>query len=113
VFKQLRNNNSGLVFVVVLMVIIVMCVLTLSVVSINISRTDMAEKEVQRVQSSLFGTGALTLFYSRQQWGIPGNMTLNATLGSITYRSVSNAFPPEIVSSMGITANPLNVTVSY
>ena len=62
-FKQLKNNERGMVFVMVLMVIVVMTVLAISIVSMNVSQVMIAEDQTKRIQAELLALGAMAYKY--------------------------------------------------
>ena len=112
--RQLKNNNRGLVLVVVLMVIAVMSILTISLISLSVSRVNLAEEETRRIKSSLFGTGALVQLFAQVQSGVIGN-SVSSTEGQtaddpIDY-SVSGVTGAAGTGSEGTT--PLSVNVTF
>lgn len=112
-FRQLKGNNSGVVFVTVLMVIIVMAILTVSMISLNVSHTVIAENEAKRVKAETLAAGGLSYFLSNQLGPNPSNsITYNYcdTLEGVRYRV-------SITRTASGVGNPppfnLNVSVNY
>ena len=56
------------------MVIIVMMVLTISIISMNVSMVMRTEGEVKRLQGEILALGAIAYTYANQMSGSPGSL---------------------------------------
>lgn len=108
--KTLKKDN-GLVLVVVLMVIIVMTTFTLSLLSLNISQVQLAQKEVENMQSEFISSGWMYLMFTKLQSGISGSsmqdtMTMGPTPFSVNVTSTG-------ISGDSLALNSINSIVSF
>ena len=109
--KDIRNNNSGIVFVTVLAIVISMMILTMSVISLNSSQTILVEDEVKRLQAEMLALGYFSYLHS--------NLVVDPTtvftpttqpLGSITY-SINQ--DPIGISTGPLSTNTVGFTITY
>lgn len=74
--QKLRTNNSGIIFVTVLVLLVVMIVVTISIVSMNVSQVMVTESEVKRIQAEMLAQSAVDYFNATQQInGVTPNST--------------------------------------
>lgn len=65
-FKCLKNNQRGIVFVTVLIIIIISMVLAISALSLNVSQVKSAEEEVRFIQAQALAEGGFARIYMDQ-----------------------------------------------
>jgi hypothetical protein len=108
-FKDLRNNNHGIIFVTVLVIIIVSMVLTVSILSLNISQVKSSEDELKRIQARILSEGGLSQILISKLSGNSANViTYTETLGNTTFTIVAN-----IDTSGAGNNDPLNIDVTF
>ncbi len=109
--KQLKNNENGIVFVTVLMVIIVMAVLTVSMISLNVSQSVLAENESKKAKAETLAQGGLFFFLANKSGPSPSNYiqyNYCDKTEDVRYRVTIN------MAGAGINnTNKLNITVAY
>ncbi len=110
-FRQLRQNDRGIVFVTVLMIIIVMMVLTVSIVSLNVTQVLRTSGEVKHVQAEYLALGAIPYLYANQWTAAPDNtITYAETLDGVLFTVVANLSGPGLA---GYNTSALSVNVIY
>lgn len=93
--RQLRQNDHGVVFVTVLMIIFVMMILTVSIVSLNVTQVLRTSGEVKHMQAEYLALGAIPYLYANQWTGSLGNViSYNETLDDIFFTVVANLSGP-------------------
>jgi len=93
--KELKNNNRGVVFVTVLIIIIVSMVLTVSVLSMNISQVKSAEDELKYIQAQVLADGGFARIFASQFSAAPLNgIPYSETLGNSTFTVTTNLYAP-------------------
>ena len=102
-FRRLKENKHGFIFVTVLMIILVMMVLTISVMSLNVGQVKSTEGEVRRLQAEVLTSGALAQQYASQNIDNPAppQSSVSTKLGNITYTTVTR----RVGNSFNITTN--------
>lgn len=94
----------------VTMIIIVMVVLALSIFSMNVSQSLLAESEIKRIQAEILAQGALALTFANQLSNSPGNIiTYTQTLGNTVF-TVNSVLGPAMSP---YNVNSLNIQVSW
>ena len=111
-FKQLKQDENGIVYVTILMIITVMITVTIGIISLNVSQTTFTESEVRRIKAELLSMGALAYVYANQMTAsASSSMTLpSESLDGFSY--ATNA----LVSGTGSGPNgadPLLIQVDY
>jgi len=109
--KQYMNNNSGIVLVTVVMVILVLTVLTISVMSSNVSQITLTKSVENRIKTEQLSKGAMWLNYTNIMTGAAGTQTVNETLDGKTY-NISTTHKQGDGSGPN-TTDPLQMTSSY
>jgi hypothetical protein len=90
-FRELKNNERGIIFVTVLIIIIIAMVLAVSVLSLNISQVKSTEDELRYIQAKILSDGGLARILVSQFSSSPSNViTYSETLGNITFNIVAN-----------------------
>ena len=56
---KIKNDQSGIIFVTVLVIIIVMMVVTVSIISMNVSQVSVTEKDTRRIQAEILAQGTV------------------------------------------------------
>lgn len=109
--RQLRQNDHGIVFVTVLMIIIVMMVLTVSIVSLNVTQVLRTSGEVKHVQAEYLALGAIPYLYANQWTASPDNViSYTETLDGTLFTVAVNLGGPGLG---GYNTNSLFVNVTY
>jgi type II secretory pathway component PulK len=109
-FKELKNNSHGVVFVTVLVIIIVAMVLVMSILSLNVSQVRNAETELKYIQAKALADGALARFLVSQFSPSPANaITYSELLGSTSFTVVANS---SSVNST-LTVDPLAIDINF
>ena len=103
-FRKLKENKNGFIFVTVLMIILVMMVLTISVMSLNVSQVKSTEGEIRRLQAEVLTSGMLAQQYASQNISnpTPPLNSISTKLGNIVYTTVTRR-----------VGNSFNVTTSF
>ena len=111
-FKQIKNNERGVVFVTVIMIVMVLMVLTISVLSLNMSQVTSTEQEVKRIQAELIAMGGLRYMFALQQNATALNdVHIPIQLGDFDFDVYINL---DAGLNAGIfNTDQLNVTVTY
>ena len=100
-----------MVFVTVLMIIIVMMILTVSIVSLNVTQVMRTEGEVKHIQAEYLALGAIPYLYANQWTNSQGNViTYNETLDGIPFTVIANRSGSGLG---GYNTNNLAITVNY
>jgi len=108
-FKQLKDNERGVVFVTVLMIIIVMIVLAISILSMNISQIKSTEAEIKRIQAEAIAYGALARVFANQFTTSAGNyFEYNVIINTTFFNVVAN-----IGGAGPLGTNVLLINVTY
>jgi hypothetical protein len=84
-FKDLKKDEQGMVFVAVLSIIIVIMILTVSILSINVSHVGVAENEARQLQAEMLAQGALTRIFANQMTPSARNILYSQTIGTTTF----------------------------
>ena len=109
--RQLRQNDHGVVFVTVLMIIIVMMILTIGIVSLNVTQVMRTSGEIKHVQAEYLALGAIPYLYANQWTASPDStITYTETLDGTLFSIVANLSGPGLG---GYDTNALSVDVSY
>lgn len=113
-FRDLRKNNRGIIFVTVLIIIIVSMVMAVSVLSLNISQVKSAEDELKRIQAELLANGGLAIMLVNRMSGSPGDglIIFSEPSGNTTY-SISINVDEGGASPADYTSVPLTVDVTF
>lgn len=110
--KDLKNNNRGIIFVTVLIIIIVAMVLSISILSLNVSQITSSEDELKRIQARMIADGALSQMIVQKMTGNPSNfLTYNETIGGTTFVITANI--DSTSTGPGGVVNPLTIDVTY
>ena len=112
-FKELRNNNRGIIFVTVLIIILIAMVTAISVLSLNISQIKSSENELRYIQAKILAEGGLAQMLINKLSGAPGDIiTYSETLGNTTFTIVANI---DTTGSGPIGSNsvPFNIDVTF
>ena len=110
-FRQLKNNDRGIIFVTVLMIIIVMTVLTVSMISMNVSQTLLTESEVKRIQAEILAMGAIAYTFANQLSASPSNsLSMSQTIDNVTFNVTADI---SSTASGPLGTSPINVNVYY
>ncbi len=71
--KQLKNNEDGVIFITVLAIILMMAVLTISILSMNVTQVISTERAIQDTQSEILAMGALSYAFANQMSDSPSS----------------------------------------
>lgn len=109
------ENKSGVILVTVLMILFVMMILTVSIVSLNVSQVMTTEDEVYRIQAETLAEGVLYLLVAQQQTGRALNHNSSYTLSN-----GDASYPLTVNSGIDTTApggiygtHPTTITVNF
>ena len=86
-FKDLKKNKNGVVYITVLMITIVMMVLTLSIISLNVSQVTSSEKEVKRIKAETLAQGLVAYGFSKAQVEYPSTYSNSYNMDGNYYAS--------------------------
>ena len=112
-FRELKNNNHGIIFVTVLIIIIVAMVLAISVLSFNISQIKSSEYELKHIQARLLSEGGLSQMLISKFSGNSANIiTYTETLGNTTFTIIAN-IDTAGAGPIGSNSVPFNVGVTF
>lgn len=112
-FKQLKYNDRGVVFVTVLIIIIVAMVLAVNVLSLNISQVTSTEEELKYIKAKVLADGGLAQILISQFSGAPTNtLTFSETLDNITY-TIDVLIDGAGVPLPGSDSSPLDIDVTF
>jgi len=111
--KNLKNNNSGVVFITVLIITMVAMILTISALSLNISQIKNTENELKYIQDELLYEGALARFLVNQFSITSSNIiTYSETVGNTTFTIVANLNTAGLIP-VGSNSIALDISVSF
>jgi len=92
--KQLRNNENGVVFVIVLSIILVMGVLAISILGINITQVITTERAIQDTQAEVLAVGALSYAFANYMSSAPADVGVSISytenLGTTGFSIIAN-----------------------
>jgi hypothetical protein len=112
--KKVKTNESGIIFVTVLVLIIVMVIMTVSILSMNVSQVMVTESEVKRIQAEMLAQSSVDYFNAYQQVAVPLNTLPTVTQPLAGSGVVYNVGISKDVSSDGINnTHNLTITISY
>ncbi|MBN1869614.1 MAG: pilus assembly PilX N-terminal domain-containing protein [Candidatus Omnitrophica bacterium] len=113
-FRELRNNKQGMIFVTVLIIIVVAMVLAVTILSLNISQVKSSEDEFKHLQAKLLAEGGLAIMLINRLSGPPGDgeISYTETLGNTTYTIVSNV-DSSSTAPVGYSTNPFTIDVTF
>ena len=89
--KKLRNDNSGVIMVTVLVMVLIMTVVAIGILGVNISQVSTSESVVDSIRAEQLAIGAFYQYHQRQIEG------------------VGNALNPEIIDNKTYTIS-MNIT---
>ena len=113
---KIKNNQSGIVFVTVLVIIIVMMVLTVSIISMNVTQVQVAEVEVKRIEAEMWAQGTLNYFHADQQLPTPTDAVTTLPDFTMGTSNTFHGFTPAGTYLAGAGFNQTNkftVNVTY
>ena len=86
-FRQLRNNESGVVLIMVVMTVVIMMIFSIGLVSRGVSQTKSSESQIDRIKAEQLAMGVYAKAYSDRAAGLAMNAltTYNATMDNKTY----------------------------
>ena len=85
-FKTLKYNRKGVVFVTVLIIIIISMVLAISALSINVGQVKSTESEIRHIQARTVAEGGLARLFQSQLSDSPQNeIFYTEQIGNTTY----------------------------
>ena len=112
-FRELTNNNRGIVFVTVLIIIIVAMVLAISVLSLNISQVKSSEDELKHIQARTLAEGGLAQILINALSVSSGNViTFTETVGNTSFTVVAN-IDSAGAGPAGSASAPLDIDVTF
>jgi len=112
-FKDLKDNNQGIVFITVLIIVIVTMVLAVSALSLNISQIKSTENELKYIQAEVLADGGLFHILTNQFSPSASNIiTFIETVGYTTFSVVSN-IDGGGASPAGSISVPLDISVTF
>ncbi|MCK5081472.1 MAG: hypothetical protein KAR31_01065 [Candidatus Omnitrophica bacterium] len=112
-FRELKDNNRGIIFVTVLIIIMVAMVLAVTVLSLNISQVKSSEDELRHIQARILSEGGLAQMLVSKFSGTPVNLiTYTETLGNTTFTIVAN-IDTTGASPIGSNSIPLDIDVTF
>jgi len=84
--KQLNNNEKGFALFATLVIVILMMVLTILIISMNVSQVMFEEREVAEIQAEILALGAISERFANQLTDSPGdNRTWTETVDGKNY----------------------------
>lgn len=114
--RLLHKNNQGVVFVTVVLIILAMMILTVSVVSLNVTQVLRTSGEVKNIQAQYLAQGAIPYLYNgwtygAGQWRAPSDTrTYTETLDGTVFTVTANLNRPGLV---GYNTSGFLVNVVY
>ncbi len=112
-FRDLKSNNRGVVFVTVLIIIIISMVLAVSVLSLNISQVKSSEEELKHIQAKLLSEGILAQMLVSQFTVAPVNsLSYTESIGNTTF-TIQADIDQSGVPSPGSNSAPMTIDVSF
>jgi Tfp pilus assembly protein PilX len=105
--KKLRNDESGVIMVTVLVVVLIMTVVAIGILGVNISQVSTSESVVDNIRAEQLAIGA---FYQYHQQQVDGQNGLSPTTetfpdGKTFTISVDNKGPSALSGSNEIEIN--------
>ena len=84
--KISKTNEKGVVFITVLAIIIITMILTISIISLNVSQVMVTEREARRIVAEQFCKGCMEMLIANQLIDPTSNYyTETVQLGNIEY----------------------------
>ncbi len=83
--RQFRNNESGMVLIMVIMVTIIMMVYSIGVITRGTSQTKSVEEQIDSIKAEQLTLGAYAKAYTDFASGSAIQTSFNATLDNKTY----------------------------
>ena len=107
-FRDLRNNESGVVLVMVLMVVIIMMVYSIGVVARGTSQRKSAEEQIDSIKKEQLALGVYAKSYTDLASGTSMQTSFSETLDNKTYNMYINIVGagPDNTNSLAISDNP-------
>ena len=84
-FRQLKNDESGMVLIMVLMVVIIMMIYSIGVVSRGTSQTKSIEEQIDSIRAEQLTLGAYAKTYTDLASGVNMTAIFNTTLDNKAY----------------------------
>ena len=109
-FKQLRKNEKGVIYITVLMIILVMMILVISVISMNVNEVMLAENEVNRIRAEMLAFGMLAVTFANQASNSASNYISNVYIFDGRTYNVTSVVGP---ATGPYNTNTLTINVSY
>lgn len=106
-FRQLKNNESGMVMIMALMVTIMMMVYSVGVVSRGTSQTKSVEEQIDSIKAEQLALGAYAKAYTDLASGAAMPGSINATMDNKSYTTTlvnSGSTGPDSTSTIVITS---------
>lgn len=106
-FRQLRQNESGIILVTVLIISLVMAIIAVSILSLNVSQVMTGEDVTRSMVAEYFGRMILWMIYYNNLANRPISSSATQTLDGTTYTAT--------ITETIIPGNPTNyaITVNY
>lgn len=104
--RDLRRNEKGLIFIVVLMIVIVMMTLTVSLLGVNITQSYLTEGEYRRTRAELVSSSAMfAAMAARFANASVNNLVLNETIDGQTYTANATFTGPANAAALNVVIN--------
>ena len=112
-FKKLKNNEDGIVYITVIMIITVVTILTASIMGLNITQVNSTDNEIKRIKAQTLGEGMLAYIYSYEQTQVnqPMQSSFSSSYNLNETYSVSGTMQPTIATYN--QPNNLVINVTY
>ena len=100
-FKKLKNNESGMILMIVLLIVAVMMIFTITILTQSISQTTASQKEIERIKAEQLAKGIFWNAYA-------GGSGQQLTTGPVTIGAIDGKTYQATITSLG--AGPANTT---
>ena|SRR3989338_8289966 len=85
-FRNLKDDNSGIVLVTVIVMVLVMMIFSIGILGLNVSQVTTGEREVERIQAQQLAMGGWWVAYSNlYAGGNPDGTSVAETLDGKTF----------------------------
>ena len=92
--KQLKNDKSGMVLLVVLMIVVVMMIVSIGILSRSSTQAISAEKQIERIRAEQFLKGFFWAFYTNLAQNLPVSNNMTDVIDGKTYTAQATLLSP-------------------
>ena len=108
-FRRLRQDNSGVIMVTVLLLVLVITVVAIGILGINISQVSTSQSVVDNIKAEQLAIGAFYQYHQQQIEGLngltPSPATLDGKIFTINLQNMGSTGPGN--------TNEIEITVNY